>query len=48
MRQVLSAGSGDTYMQYRYGQAFPIKDLPNGVYYIAVAGRTRSLHNLVE
>ncbi len=36
VRQVLSAGSGDTYVQYRYGQAFPIKDLPNGTYFVAV------------
>ena len=36
VREVLSAGSGDTYMQYRAGQAFRLEDLPNGVYYIAV------------
>lgn len=46
VRQVLSSGSGDTYMQYRYGQAFPIKNLPNGVYHIAV--QANPLHNLVE
>ncbi len=33
---MLSAGWGDTYAQYRAGQAFRIEDLPNGVYYIAV------------
>ena len=46
VRQVLSAGSGDTYLQYRYGQAFPIKDLPNGVYHIGV--QANPLGNLVE
>ena len=46
VRQVLSAGSGDTYMQHRAGQAFPIKDLPNGVYWIRVAANP--LGNLVE
>ena len=46
VRQVLSAGSGDTYMQYRYGQAFPIKDLPNGTYFVAV--EANPLLTLVE
>lgn len=46
VRQVLSAGSGDTYLQYRAGQAFPIKDLPNGVYWIKVAANP--LANLIE
>lgn len=46
VRQVLSAGSGDTYLQYRSGQAFPIKDLPNGVYFIGVTANP--LGNLVE
>ena len=46
VRQVLSAGSGDTYLQYRYGQAFPIADLPNGVYHIGV--QANPLGNLVE
>lgn len=36
LREVLSTGSGDTYLQYRAGQAFRIEDLPDGVYYIAV------------
>ena len=36
MRQVLSAGSGDTYSQYRAGQSFNLKGLPNGQYWIAV------------
>ena len=46
IREVLSSGSGDTYFQYRYGQAFRIRDLPNGVYYIAV--EANPLGNLVE
>lgn len=36
LREVLSTGSGDTYVQYRAGQAFRIEDLPDGTYYIAV------------
>ena len=36
LRQVLSNGSGDTYHQYRAGQAFRVGNLPDGVYYIAV------------
>jgi|GEM_PF-635873 len=36
IREVLSAGWGDTYTQYRAGQSFPIKNLPNGVYYVRV------------
>lgn len=36
VREVLSSGSGDTYYQYRRGQALPIKDLPNGVYHVSV------------
>ena len=36
IREVLSNGSGDTYMQYRAGQAFRLKGLPDGVYYVAV------------
>ena len=46
VRQVLSAGSGDTYMQYRYGQAFPIKNVPNGIYWIAT--EANPVRNLVE
>lgn len=46
LRQVLSNGSGDTYHQYRAGQAFPIKDLPDGVYYIAVEANAEGV--LVE
>lgn len=37
VREVLSAGSGDTYAQYRAGQAFGgIRKLPNGTYYLLV------------
>ncbi len=46
IREVLSAGSGDTYAQYRAGQAFRIGDLRNGVYYIRVEGNPE--RNLTE
>ena len=36
VREVLAAGWGDTYSQYRAGQSFSIDDLPNGRYYLAV------------
>jgi hypothetical protein len=36
VRQQLSAGHGDTYMQFRAGQAIAIRDLPNGTYYLKV------------
>lgn len=36
IREVLSAGWGDTYAQYRAGQSFPIKNLPDGIYYVRV------------
>ena len=36
IREVLVAGWGDTYTQYRAGQSFNIKNLPNGTYYISV------------
>jgi hypothetical protein len=35
LREVLASGWGDTYAQFRAGQAFNLEDLPNGVYYIA-------------
>lgn len=38
IREVLSAGSGDTYQQFRAGQSFNLKGLPNGYYYISVEG----------
>ena len=34
--EYLAAGSGDTYEQSRAGQSFDIRNVPNGVYYIAV------------
>lgn len=37
IREVLDAGSGDTYQQYLPGQSFDITDLPNGTYYIETA-----------
>ena len=46
VRQVLSAGSGDTYAQYRYGQAFRIKNVPNGVYWVSV--EANPMGNLYE
>jgi hypothetical protein len=36
IREVLAAGWGDTYTQYRAGQSFDLRGLPNGRYYIAV------------
>jgi hypothetical protein len=36
LREVLSAGWGDTYSQIRAGQAFRLNGLPNGTYYIEV------------
>jgi hypothetical protein len=36
IRETLQSGSGDTYHQERYGQAFRIGDLPNGVYWTSV------------
>lgn len=36
IREVLAAGWGDTYTQYRAGQSFKISDLPNGTYYVSV------------
>jgi hypothetical protein len=36
IREVLSSGSGDTYAQFRAGQSFDLRNLPNGVYFIAV------------
>jgi hypothetical protein len=43
---VLEAAWGDTYTQYRAGQSFPVRNLPNGVYYIAVVANPD--HHLVE
>ena len=46
IREVLVSGWGDTYTQYRAGQSFRVKDLPNGVYYVAVVANPA--HRLVE
>jgi hypothetical protein len=46
IREVLSAGWGDTYSQVRAGQSFRLEGLPNGVYYIAVNANPNG--NLVE
>lgn len=44
VRETLASGSGDTYEQYRPGQALSLKGLPNGTYYIKVeANPTRNL-----
>ncbi|MGH3348417.1 MAG: lysyl oxidase family protein [Nocardioides sp.] len=51
LRQVLSNGSGDTYHQYRTGQAFRIGNLPDGDYYISIEANpddNRDGRNLVE
>jgi Lysyl oxidase len=45
VREVLDVGSGDTYSQYRAGQAFRLKGLPNGKYFVEVmANPTGNLH----
>ncbi|KQW52571.1 hypothetical protein ASC77_24710 [Nocardioides sp. Root1257] len=46
IREVLAAGWGDTYTQYRAGQSFRVDKLPNGVYFISVAANPDG--NLVE
>lgn len=50
LREVLSNGSGDTYHQYRAGQAFRIGDVPDGVYYVSVESNPddRNGRNLIE
>jgi len=37
VREVLDVGSGDTYSQWRAGQAFSLKGIPNGKYFIEIA-----------
>jgi hypothetical protein len=45
--EVLATGSGDTYEQFRGGQAFSLARVPNGIYYISVeANPTRVLTEL--
>jgi hypothetical protein len=46
IREVLASGWGDTYTQYRAGQSFDLRGLPNGTYYIAVVANPAG--NLVE
>jgi hypothetical protein len=46
IREVLASGWGDTYTQYRAGQSFDLRGLPNGTYYIAVIANPEG--NLVE
>jgi hypothetical protein len=46
VRESLAAGSGDTYAQFRAGQSFDLKGLPNGIYWISVEANPE--HNLVE
>jgi hypothetical protein len=46
IREVLSSGSGDTYGQFRAGQSFDLRNLANGVYFIAV--EANPVGNLVE
>ena len=41
LREVLAVGWGDTYSQFRAGQSFSLKGLPNGVYYIATIANPR-------
>jgi hypothetical protein len=36
IREVLASGWGDTYAQFRAGQSFNLRGLPNGKYYVAV------------
>jgi hypothetical protein len=36
VREVLAAGSGDTYEQFRPGQSLSLKGRPNGTYYVKV------------
>ena len=46
LREVLDSGSGDTYEQFRPGQSFVLKGIPNGTYFIEV--RANPVKNLVE
>lgn len=46
IREVLAAGSGDTYEQFRAGQSFNLKNLRRGWYYISVEANPD--RNLVE
>ncbi len=46
IREVLSAGWGDTYAQWRAGQAIPISDVEDGIYYLEVLANPDD--NLIE
>ncbi len=46
VRESLAAGSGDTYGQFRAGQSFDLRGLPNGVYFISVEANPE--HKLIE
>ena len=46
VREVLAAGSGDTYSQYRPGQSFRLAGLPDGIYFIET--KANPAGNLVE
>ncbi|UPK75610.1 lysyl oxidase family protein [Nocardioidaceae bacterium SCSIO 66511] len=46
LREVLDSGNGDTYEQFRPGQSFVLKNIPNGTYYIEV--RANPIKNLTE
>jgi hypothetical protein len=46
VKEYLPVGWGDTYGQFKAGQAFDITDLPNGVYYIEIIANPQ--HRLYE
>jgi hypothetical protein len=46
IREVLVPGWGDTYAQFRAGQSFDLRGLPNGTYYVAVIANP--VNRLVE
>lgn len=46
LREVLDSGSGDTYAQFRPGQSFVLKGIPNGTYFIEV--KANPVRNLTE
>lgn len=46
IREVLASGWGDTYAQFRAGQSFDLRGLPNGTYYVAVIANPKD--RLVE
>ena len=46
IREVLASGWGDTYAQFRAGQSFDLRGLPNGKYFVAVIANPKN--RLVE